>query len=95
MVHQLINSGANNIWEYTLLDPTQNRTTRKKPTTKDPVQWVLAFLSLVHDDNNNDEDDDHNDDDDDDDDDDDKGLHIWFSNFTWCGLHANHLWLKI
>lgn len=56
MVHQLINSGANNIWEYTLLDPTQNRTARKKPTTKDPVHPTKAdyirakyqFLTFVN-----------------------------------------------
>ncbi|ESN94038.1 hypothetical protein HELRODRAFT_193811 [Helobdella robusta] len=56
MVHQLINSGANNIWEYTLVDPTQNRTARKKPTAKDPIHPTKAdyirakyqFLTFVN-----------------------------------------------
>ena len=38
MVRQLAVSGANNIWEYTLLDPTQNRTGRRKPNPRDQIQ---------------------------------------------------------
>lgn len=38
MVHQLVNSGANNIWEYTLLEPTQGKQAKRKPAPKDPVQ---------------------------------------------------------
>jgi len=37
MVHQLVNCGANNIWEYSLLDPAQNRQGRRKPNPRDPV----------------------------------------------------------
>jgi len=37
MVHQLVNCGANNIWEYSLLDPSQNRQGRRKPNPRDPV----------------------------------------------------------
>ena len=41
MVQQLVASGANNIWEYTLVDPVQNRSNKKKPSPKDPIQSVF------------------------------------------------------
>ncbi|XP_064612135.1 ARF GTPase-activating protein GIT2-like [Liolophura sinensis] len=36
-VQQLANSGANNIWEHALLDPTHGRPIKRKPTPRDPV----------------------------------------------------------
>lgn len=43
MVLQLVNCGANNIWEHSLLvDPIQNRTSRRKPNPRDPIHPVKA-----------------------------------------------------
>lgn len=43
MVLQLVNCGANNIWEHSLLvDPIQNRTNRRKPNPRDPIHPVKA-----------------------------------------------------
>ena len=38
LVRTLNNSGANHIWEHTLLDPSVAKTGRRKPQPKDPVQ---------------------------------------------------------
>lgn len=43
MVHTLYSSGANNIWEHTLLDPSVAKTERRKPHPKDPVQYVKDY----------------------------------------------------
>lgn len=42
MVHTLYSSGANSIWEYTLLDPANVKSGRRKPNPKDPVHPVKA-----------------------------------------------------
>ena len=44
MVYLLATNGANNIWEHTMLDPSQNRHGRKKPGPRDPLQY--AWLSF-------------------------------------------------
>lgn len=38
MVHALNSSGANHIWEHTLLDPSTAKGVRRKPQPKDPIQ---------------------------------------------------------
>lgn len=56
MVHQLYSSGANNIWEHSLLDPSQNKHCKKKPQPHDPVhpnkdhyiRTKYQFLSFVN-----------------------------------------------
>ncbi|XP_023239790.1 ARF GTPase-activating protein GIT2-like isoform X1 [Centruroides sculpturatus] len=42
MVHTLYSSGANSIWEYTLLDPANVKSGRRKPNPKDPVHPLKA-----------------------------------------------------
>lgn len=42
MVHQLASSGANNIWEYSLLDPTISKNVRRKPMPRDPLHPAKA-----------------------------------------------------
>ncbi|KAL8605105.1 hypothetical protein ACOMHN_018906 [Nucella lapillus] len=56
MVYLLATSGANNIWEHTMLDPSQNRQGRKKPGPRDPlhpnksdfIRAKYQFLSFVN-----------------------------------------------
>ncbi|XP_042213732.1 ARF GTPase-activating protein GIT1-like isoform X2 [Homarus americanus] len=49
MVHTLYSSGANNIWEHTLLDPSVAKTGRRKPHPKDPVHPTKAdFIRAKH-----------------------------------------------
>ncbi|XP_045584091.1 ARF GTPase-activating protein GIT2 isoform X2 [Procambarus clarkii] len=49
MVHTLYSSGANNIWEHTLLDPSVAKTGRRKPHYKDPVHPTKAdFIRAKH-----------------------------------------------
>ncbi|KAK8733676.1 hypothetical protein OTU49_006420 [Cherax quadricarinatus] len=49
MVHNLYSSGANNIWEHTLLDPSVAKTGRRKPHHKDPVHPTKAdFIRAKH-----------------------------------------------
>ncbi|XP_050728595.1 ARF GTPase-activating protein GIT2-like isoform X2 [Eriocheir sinensis] len=49
MVHTLYNSGANGIWEHTLLDPSVAKTGRRKPHPKDPVHPTKAdFIRAKH-----------------------------------------------
>ncbi|XP_068223787.1 ARF GTPase-activating protein GIT2 isoform X2 [Palaemon carinicauda] len=49
MVHTLSSSGANHIWEHTLLDPSVARTGRRKPQPKDPVHPTKAdFIRAKH-----------------------------------------------
>lgn len=49
MVHALHTSGANSIWEHTLLDPTHSRSGRRKPTPKDILHPVKAdFIRAKH-----------------------------------------------
>ncbi|KAK3886364.1 hypothetical protein Pcinc_009469 [Petrolisthes cinctipes] len=49
MVHSLYSSGANNIWEHTLLDPSVAKTGKRKPTPKDPVHPTKAdFIRAKH-----------------------------------------------
>lgn len=40
MVHTLNDNGANNIWEHSLLDPSNSKINRRKPQAKDPLQLV-------------------------------------------------------
>ncbi|XP_029650892.1 ARF GTPase-activating protein GIT1 isoform X2 [Octopus sinensis] len=56
MVRHLFSSGANNIWEHSLLDPSQNKHCKKKPHPNDPVhpnkdhyiRTKYQFLSFVN-----------------------------------------------
>ncbi|XP_045104637.1 ARF GTPase-activating protein GIT2-like isoform X3 [Portunus trituberculatus] len=49
MVHTLYNSGANGIWEHTLLDPSVAKTGRRKPQSNDPVHPTKAdFIRAKH-----------------------------------------------
>ncbi|XP_071542552.1 ARF GTPase-activating protein GIT2 isoform X3 [Panulirus ornatus] len=49
MVHTLYSSGANSIWEHTLLDPSVAKTERRKPQSKDPVHPTKAdFIRAKH-----------------------------------------------
>ncbi|XP_076434634.1 uncharacterized protein LOC143274645 [Babylonia areolata] len=56
MVYLLATSGANNIWEHTMLDPSQNRHGRKKPGPRDPlhpsksdfIRAKYQFLSFIN-----------------------------------------------
>lgn len=49
MVHTLYNSGANGIWEHTLLDPSVAKTGRRKPQPSDPVHPTKAdFIRAKH-----------------------------------------------
>ncbi|CAL4196894.1 unnamed protein product, partial [Meganyctiphanes norvegica] len=49
MVHSLSNSGANHIWEHTLLDPGVTKSGRRKPSPKDPVHPTKAdFIRAKH-----------------------------------------------
>ncbi|XP_042886218.1 ARF GTPase-activating protein GIT2-like isoform X4 [Penaeus japonicus] len=49
LVHTLYSSGANNIWEHTLLDPSVAKTGRRKPHPKDPVHPTKAdFIRAKH-----------------------------------------------
>ncbi|XP_076036705.1 ARF GTPase-activating protein GIT1 isoform X2 [Oratosquilla oratoria] len=49
MVHRVNSSGANNIWEHTLLDPSHAKTGRRKPQPKDPVHPTKAdFIRAKH-----------------------------------------------
>ncbi|KAL8584768.1 hypothetical protein ACOMHN_035687 [Nucella lapillus] len=56
LVYQLATNGANNIWEHTMLDPSQNRHGRKKPGPRDPlhpnksdfIRAKYQFLSFVN-----------------------------------------------
>ncbi|KAG0710702.1 ARF GTPase-activating protein GIT2 [Chionoecetes opilio] len=49
MVHTLYNSGANGIWEHTLLDPSVGKTGRRKPQPNDPVHPTKAdFIRAKH-----------------------------------------------
>lgn len=49
MVHTLSESGANNIWEHLLLDPSHSKISRRKPQAKDPVHPVKAeFIKAKH-----------------------------------------------
>ncbi|XP_063866862.1 ARF GTPase-activating protein GIT2-like isoform X4 [Scylla paramamosain] len=49
MVHTLYNSGANGIWEHTLLDPSVAKTGRRKPQPNDPVHPTKAdFIRAKH-----------------------------------------------
>lgn len=49
MVHTLSESGANNIWEHSLLDPSHSKISRRKPQAKDPVHPVKAeFIKAKH-----------------------------------------------
>ncbi|XP_064460589.1 ARF GTPase-activating protein GIT1-like isoform X2 [Ornithodoros turicata] len=49
MVHALHTSGANSIWEHTLLDPAYTRSGRRKPTPKDILHPVKAdFIRAKH-----------------------------------------------
>ncbi|PVD31653.1 hypothetical protein C0Q70_07071 [Pomacea canaliculata] len=56
MVYLLATNGANNIWEHTLLDPSQNRHGRRKPGARDPlhpnksdfIRAKYQFLSFVN-----------------------------------------------
>lgn len=49
MVHTLYNSGANGIWEHTLLDPSVAKTGRRKPQPTDPVHPTKAdFIRAKH-----------------------------------------------
>lgn len=38
MVRTLNSSGANSIWEHTLLDPANSKGGRRKPQPQDPLQ---------------------------------------------------------
>jgi hypothetical protein len=38
MVHQLVSMGANNIWEHSLLNPSQAKQGRRKPNPRDIIQ---------------------------------------------------------
>ncbi|XP_057320992.1 ARF GTPase-activating protein GIT1 [Microplitis mediator] len=49
MVHTLNDNGANNIWEYSLLDSNNSKVNRKKPQPKDPLYPVKAdFIRAKH-----------------------------------------------
>ncbi|KAK7066924.1 glycerophosphoinositol permease [Halocaridina rubra] len=49
MVRTLNNSGANHIWEHTLLDPSVTKSGRRKPQPKDPVHPTKAdFIRAKH-----------------------------------------------
>ncbi|XP_070204740.1 ARF GTPase-activating protein GIT2-like isoform X2 [Littorina saxatilis] len=56
MVYLLATNGANNIWEHTMLDPSQNRHGRKKPGPRDNlhpnksdfIRAKYQFLSFVN-----------------------------------------------
>lgn len=56
MVYLLAANGANNIWEHTMLDPSQNRHGRRKPGPRDPlhpnksdfIRAKYQFLSFVN-----------------------------------------------
>ncbi|XP_013785787.1 ARF GTPase-activating protein GIT1-like [Limulus polyphemus] len=49
MVHDLSSSGANSIWEYTLLDPGPYKSERRKPNAKDPLHPTKAdFIRAKH-----------------------------------------------
>ncbi|XP_076452808.1 ARF GTPase-activating protein GIT2-like [Babylonia areolata] len=56
LVYQLATNGANNIWEHTMLDPSQNRHGRKKPGPREPLHPIKSdfirakyqFLSFVN-----------------------------------------------
>ncbi|ELU00134.1 hypothetical protein CAPTEDRAFT_168917 [Capitella teleta] len=56
MVHQLVSMGANNIWEHSLLDPSQGKQGRRKPNPRDSVHPMKAdfirakyqFLAFVN-----------------------------------------------
>lgn len=49
MLHTLSSSGANHIWEHTLLDPSVAKTGRRKPQPKDPVHPTKAdFIRAKH-----------------------------------------------
>lgn len=56
MVYLLATNGANNIWEHTMLDPSQNRHGRRKPGARDPlhpnksdfIRAKYQFLSFVN-----------------------------------------------
>ncbi|KAF6017751.1 GIT2 [Bugula neritina] len=41
-VHQLVSSGANSIWEYSLVDPTLNKQCRRKPSPRDQLHPTKA-----------------------------------------------------
>lgn len=42
-MNQLVNSGANSIWEYALVDPTLNKQCKRKPNPRDQLQYVLPL----------------------------------------------------
>lgn len=44
MVRTLNDNGANSIWEHTLLDPSNSKFSRRKPTPKDPLQSVAMLI---------------------------------------------------
>lgn len=44
MVHTLSDSGANSIWEHSLLDPSNSKISRRKPQPKDPLQLVIGYM---------------------------------------------------
>ncbi|XP_076334103.1 ARF GTPase-activating protein GIT2-like isoform X5 [Tachypleus tridentatus] len=49
MVHDLNSSGANSIWEYTLLDPGPYKSERRKPNAKDSLHPTKAdFIRAKH-----------------------------------------------
>ncbi|KAF7390710.1 hypothetical protein HZH66_009190 [Vespula vulgaris] len=49
MVHTLNESGANSIWEHSLLDPNHSKISRRKPQAKDPIHPIKAeFIKAKH-----------------------------------------------
>ncbi|KAG8233086.1 hypothetical protein J437_LFUL013086 [Ladona fulva] len=49
MVHTLNSCGANNIWEHSLLDPSNAKSGRRKPQPKDPTHPTKAdFIRAKH-----------------------------------------------
>ncbi|KAJ8679879.1 hypothetical protein QAD02_015666 [Eretmocerus hayati] len=49
MVRTLNDSGANSIWEHSLLDPSNSKFNRRKPQPKDPLHPVKAdFIKAKH-----------------------------------------------
>ena len=47
MVRNLVNNGANLIWEHSLSDAGQIKSGIRKPNPKDPVQYVSTISNMI------------------------------------------------